>query len=182
MHKFLRTIIYLGIFLGLSLSTHLTYADTSSLLRLGIGASTLDFKHASKGIPDGKTVGSVIFAEYAQDNYSATRLMFYRTDSNSTRLYGGETQLLLGYGLATDGIRIYTGPTWHLEHLHIPQIELSESFHGFGWQLGLGWQYRSIAFDYSAAIRDNRRYKSHFKAYGADSSVYQHNLLLSYKF
>lgn len=165
-----------------TLSFAAAQAEQPGPLRLGVGASSLNFQHAAKGVPDGKLVNANVFAEFAQNNYVATRLTFYRGKDAGGSLYGGETQLLVGYGLAKSGPRIYTGPTWHLEHLHINDLDFSHSYKGWGWQAGLGWQYKAIALDYSFGIRDNHRYNKTLKPLGFDGHALQNNIYLSYKF
>lgn len=170
---------------SLGFSSQAIAADTDlgpGPLRLGIGATGLNFQRAIDGVPDGKLVNAVVFAEFSQNNYTATRFMLYRGTHKDTNLYGGETQLLLGYGLAKAGPRIYTGPTWHAEHLHIADLDFSHSYRGWGWQAGLGWQYKAIALDYSLGIRDNGRYNSTLKPLGFKGKVLHNSVLLSYKF
>ena len=179
MRKFLFVSLF---FLSASLASSLSFADSPGPFRLGVGTGNIHFHHAPQGIPDGDTYAAMVFAEFAQNNYHATRLMAYRFDSDDTNLKGAETQLLIGYGLAKQGPRIYTGPTWYFERMQLTTNDRA-NFHGFGWQAGIGWQYRAFAVDYSFGVRDNHPYHKKMKKIGYDAShIFQNNLLFSYHF
>lgn len=175
MYKFLPIAVLL--LLGFTTSS----LANPSPLRLGVGASSLNIQYDTAGLNDGATTDGILFAEFTQGEYSATRLMFYRFKDTDTKVYGGETQLLLGYGLSKPGLRLYTGPTWHIEHMHLPATDQSHHFRGFAWQAGLGWQYKQIALDYSFGIRDNKHYNRKMRKHGYEvEHVFLHSVLLSF--
>lgn len=155
----------------------------SGTVRLGLGASHFEMRDGPQGAPSGIPLTSIIFAEFAQSNYAASRFKLYHQDSQDTHLTGAETQLLLGYGLADPGLRIYTGPTWHLEHLHLPPSDQSHSTRGWALQTGIGYQIGSVAVDYAFSWRDKTPYNRLARRQGYKfDSVVEQTLLISYQF
>jgi hypothetical protein len=155
--------------------------------RLGIGMLRYDVHPAPDYMPDGRHTGVTLMAEFPQNNYHGSRFIIYSQDDDDVSFWGYETQLLMGYGLANPGFRIYTGPAWHREVIKVerdgrknPQI-----FNGWGWQLGTGWQYRAITIDVAATYRDTRDYRMENRiATGTNTTPAPilGNLLLSYRF
>lgn len=162
--------------------SHFALADEQSFFRLGLGVSNLNMQIDDSSVYRKQAQSALIFAEFAATNHSATRFLAYRFDQQGLKLYGAETQLLWGYGLATPGLRLYTGPTAHLEHAHLPQGKHSATLKAFAWQVGLGWQYKNIALDYSFRVRDNHQYNREMKPLGYRvNNVFNHSLLFSIK-
>lgn len=174
--------LIVGLFLGLISSASFA---AEPQLRLGTGAFGMNLKHSLPGLPDNDFGGS-LFAEYTESNYAGSRLTLYRIDQNDVRVHGAEMQLLLGYGLAENGVRIYTGPTWHIEHIHLPRENnstKSSTFKGWAWQVGTGVQYKAFGIDYAFGLRANNNYKKENRRLGnAGGNMHTHSILLSYRF
>lgn len=178
--------IYLLAIIFISFCSLTSFAEESQL-RLGVGAYGMKLKNSLPGLPD-NDFGASIFAEHTQSNYAGSRFILYSIDKDEDDIsvHGAEIQLLLGYGLARNGLRIYTGPTWHIEHIHLPRAgntTISHTFKGWAWQAGTGVQYKAIALDYAFGLRANQSYKEENKRLGNPSSnLFTHSILLSYRF
>ncbi len=126
------------------------------------------------------------FAEHTENNFAGSRFIIYNINNDGVSVHGGEIQLLLGYGLAHNGVRIYTGPTWHIEHIHLPRengTNPSSTFKGWAWQVGTGVQYKDIGIDYAFGLRANQSYKKENRRVGnPNGNMYTHSILLSYRF
>lgn len=179
-------VFYLLIAFALSVFSSATAADQSQF-RLGVGAYGMKLKYSVDGLPD-NDFGSSLFAEYSENNYSGSRLVVYsiKDDDKDIAAHGAEVQLLLGYGLANNGFRIYTGPTWHIEHMHLPRADdssISHTFKGWAWQIGTGVQYKRFAIDYAFGLRNNQSYKHESRQAGnPGGGMYTQNILLGYRF
>lgn len=176
--------------LAVTLFSLISFASSAAVtsepqFKLGVGAYGMKLKHSPQGLPDNDFGGS-IFAEYAQNNYAGSRFILYNIDKDEVSAHGGEVQLLLGYGLANNGFRIYTGPTWHIEHMHLPRANdttISSTLKGWAWQVGTGLQYRAIGIDYAFGLRANQAYKNENRRVGnPNGNMYTHSILLSYRF
>ena len=155
--------------------------------RVGAGLLKYDVHPAPDYMPDFRQSGVTLFAEFPQDNYHGSRFLLYSLDEDDTSLWGYETQVMIGYGLAQPGFRIHTGPAWHREVIDVrrngkadPQI-----FNGWGWQLGTGYQIEAITIEVAATYRDTRDYRMENKiATGRNTppAPILSNLLISYRF
>lgn len=176
--------IYLLTIILFSFSSSLSFA-TEPQIRLGVGAYGMKLKHSPQGLPDNDFGGS-IFAEHTQNNFAGSRFILYNIDNDDVFVHGGEIQLLLGYGLAHNGVRIYTGPTWHIEHIHLPRENgstKSSTLKGWAWQVGTGVQYKAFGLDYAFGLRVNQSYKDENRRVGnPNGNMYTHSILLSYRF
>lgn len=155
--------------------------------RLGIGMLRYDVHPAPNYMPDARHTGITLMAEFPQDNYHGSRFIIYSQDDDNVSFWGYETQLLMGYGLAKPGFRIYTGPAWHREVIKVERDgrKIPEIFNGWGWQIGTGWQYKAVTLDIAATYRDTRDYRMENRfATGVNTSPAPilGNLLLSYRF
>lgn len=139
--------LFIAIFL---LGTATVVAEPSNF-RVGVGAIKLDSQW-----------GGELFAEYPQNNHTASRFSLYYANDDY-RIKGVEAQLFWGIGLAEPGFRLYTGPSWHYE-------KTKKSDHAWALQLGTGWQYRAITLDYSVSARDRH------------ADVLVQRILFSYRF
>ena len=174
---------YFIVALIISLTSHSSLADEPHL-RLGVGTYGMTLKHTPPGLPNNDFGGS-IFAEHTQNNYAGSRFVMYNIDNNEVSAHGVEAQLLLGYGLAHNGLRIYTGPTWHMEHMHVPRDggTASSTFKGWAWQVGTGVQYKSVSLDYAFGLRANQVYKNENRRVGnSNGNLHTHSVLLGYRF
>ena len=179
--------IFTFLFISCSLFLFSSYAKAQSSepipLRLGIGLLQINIQDAPKHAPNHRNFGGLVFAEYSESNHAGSRFIIYNYDHKEAHLTGVETQLLFGYGLANQGLRAYTGPTWFIEHLHMPHSKKSHTFKGLAWQIGLGWQYRAITLDYAVSMRQRRSYERHFSDDNIQiGEVFNQKLLLSYHF
>lgn len=177
----MNKLLPLSCFLLLLSTAQASHGD-ENFLRLGVGALGLNMQFNQPALNLGHTESPTLFAEFASSNYTATRLMAYRFHQQDLKMQGVETQLLWGYGLASQGLRIYTGPTAHIEHMHFPTSKQSHHRKAFAWQAGLGWQYKNFALDYSIGLRDNKPYNKVMKPLGYQvENVFLHSFLLSFK-
>ena len=74
---------------------------------------------------------------------------------------GGETQVMWGVGLAQPGFRLYTGNrpgTMSVCGFPASAATTPDTFNGWGWQIGTGWQYRAVTLDIAATFRDRHDY------------------------
>ncbi|MDF1764030.1 MAG: hypothetical protein P1U57_11520 [Oleibacter sp.] len=137
-------------------------------------------------MPNGKDTGITLMAEFPQDNYHGSRFIIYSLNDGDVDLWGYETQMMLGYGLAQPGPRIYTGPAWHREVIAVQRngTRNDKIFNGWGWQLGTGWQYQAITIDIAATYRDTRDYRQENKAAGSHfpPAPILGNVFVSYRF
>lgn len=154
--------------------------------RVGIGAFQADVSSTSQGLPNGQHTGHSLFGEFPQNNYTASRFIMYSLQGHDgLRLYGAETQLMWGIGLAQPGFRLYTGPAWHYEKMKVPSTGSSRThtLNGWGWQVGTGVQYQAITVDVAATYRDQDDYNKLNQRLGHQKSdAWVYNLLLSYRF
>lgn len=154
--------------------------------RVGLGMLRYDISPAAEYMPNGKHTGITLMAEYPQDNIHGSRFIIYSLDDEGVNVWGVETQMLLGYGLAKPGFRIYTGPAWHREFIKLRRTNKTKTqlFNGWGWQLGFGWQLDRLTLDIAATYRDPKDYHSENKNAGVSKSPAPilGNALLSYQF
>lgn len=154
--------------------------------RVGVGGYAADLSNAPQYMPDSDQPGFAVFAEFPQSNVAASRFILYRVNGeDGLKLQGGETQLMWGWGLAKEGPRIYTGPTWHYEKMQVPRgsSERYKVFNGWGWQLGAGYQFRAVTLDFAFGWHDNQDYnKENDRAGLKDGDYTTQSLLLSYRF
>lgn len=154
--------------------------------RVGVGSFQLDSDPAPAYLPDNSDTGFSLFAEMPQSNHTATRFMLYRIDQDDKFSSGFQTQLMWGIGLSQPGFRAYTGPSWHHEKNRITRAGKNHQvFNGWGWQLGLGYQYKSVTLDLAATVRDPSDYRTEYRRAGLGKktpSVYTTNLLIGYRF
>lgn len=154
--------------------------------RVGAGLFSAHIDPAEDYMPKNDDYGLSVFAEMPQSDYLASRFMLYRTQTKDTQLSGFETQMMIGYGLSKPGFRIYTGPGWHREKIEVERNNdtAHRIFNGWGWHVGLGYQYQAVTLDLSASLRDNADYYSENKRIGSDKepNAYVSNLLISYRF
>lgn len=160
--------------------TQYSHADIRNF-RVGLGWLNVDIQPSP--LTPKRDHGVTVFAEYPQNNYTASRFIMYRLDAaGRDRLRGFETQLMWGYGLAQPGIRLYTGPAWHYETWHNQQQE--HRFNGWGWQLGGGFQFQAITIDVAATYRHPSDYHRFNRRQGIPHKpdpIFS-NLLISYRF
>ena len=144
------------------------YAEAESQFRVGIGRTFLynDPARSYSRSADAWHYGWLANADYSHNNYFAARSYLYRFDGrNDVQGWGGELQLLAGYGLAGDGVRIYTGPTYirearkDMEAIH----EQFNVFQGLGWNVGTGYQWQRWSFDATATVRDNTQFVNYYE-------------------
>lgn len=167
----------------ISLFSHTSMAADTQL-KIGVGAYGMKLKHTPAGLPNNDFGGS-IFAEHTQNNYAGSRFVIYNIDNDEVSAHGVEAQLLLGYGLAQNGLRLYTGPTWHMEHMHLPRngSTNSSTLKGWAWQVGTGVQYKSVSLDYAFGLRANQAYKKENRRVGnPNGNMHTHSILLGYRF
>lgn len=155
--------------------------------RAGLGMLRYDVTPAPDYMPSARDTGLTLMAEFPQSNYHGSRFILYALDSDTTGLWGYETQMLLGFGLAQPGFRVYTGPAWHREVIKRQTAQGADPvvFNGWGWQAGIGWQYQAVTLDLAATYRDTRDYRMENKiATGINTppAPVLGNLLLSYRF
>lgn len=155
--------------------------------RVGVGSFRLDIDPAASYLTDAGDRGSSLFAEFPQSEHAASRFIMYRYHGDDKDLTGFETQLMWGWGLASEGARLYTGPAWHREKMAVERSSGSGTrvFNGWGWQLGAGYQVGAITVDVAATWRDNEDYDDENHAAGHDykrPNVWFRNLLISYRF
>jgi len=155
--------------------------------RVGLGLLKYDVHPAPDYMPDFRHSGITLSAEFPQDNYHGSRFIIYSMDDGDTSLWGYETQMMIGYGLAQPGFRIHTGPAWHREVIEVQRNGQSdpEIFNGWGWQLGTGYQYKALTIEVAATYRDTRDYRMENKfATGRNTppAPILSNLLVSYRF
>lgn len=157
-----------------------------SNFRLGTGLFSASIEHAPDWLTDGSQQGFSVFGEFPQSNYAASRFILYRINgADGVRMQGGETQLMWGWGLAQPGPRAYTGPAWHYDKMLVQRSDGDHYrvFNGWGWQIGMGFQFRAVTLDVAATWRDADDYNSEIKRTGhRDTNVWTRNLLLSYRF
>lgn len=162
-----------------------TMAEPSNF-RLGVGSFRADTDPAPAYMPTDKEQGYSLFAEMPQSDNTATRFIYYRLDDNDKQTIGFETQLMWGIGLSEPGFRVYTGPAWHREKTSIARSGKNHQvFNGWGWQLGVGYQYKALTLDLAATLRDNHDYYTENKRAGLDDdkpTSYISNILISYRF
>lgn len=161
--------------------------DSFTNFRVGVGSFRLDIDPAAAYLPDAEDRGTTLFAEFPQSEHAASRLIAYRYHGNGKDLTGFETQLMWGWGLASEGFRLYTGPAWHREKMAVERNSGSGTrvFNGWGWQLGTGVQVGAVTVDVAATWRDNEDYDAENHAAGDDyprPDVWFRNLLISYRF
>ncbi len=137
-------------------------------------------------LPDSGDAGISLFAEFPQSENAASRFLLYRVNGeDGARLQGGETQLMFGWGLSGPGPRAYTGPAWHYEKMQVVRDsgDRFRVFNGWGWQFGLGFQFRALTVDIAATWRNPDDYNHELNRAGIrDGDVWVRNLLLSYRF
>jgi len=154
--------------------------------RVGLGMLRYDVHPAADYMPDFRNTGFTFSAEFPQDNYVGSRFIVYREDDDDVSLWGYETQLMWGYGLAQPGFRIYTGPAWHREVIRSQANGSRQQrvFNGWGWQLGTGWQIGAITLDVAATYRDPKDYRDENKRAGNNviPDPILSNVLVSYRF
>lgn len=182
-HGYDMPVFYLIAVLFFSLFTPSSLADEPRLT-LGTGVYGMKLQHSPQGLPN-NDFGVSVFAEHTQNNYAGSRFVMYNIDDDEVSAYGAEFQLLLGYGLTHNGLRIYTGPTWHIEHIHLPRANttISHTFKGWAWQVGTGLQYKAISIDYAFGLRANQAYKNENRRLGnPGGNMHTHSILLGYRF
>lgn len=155
--------------------------------RLGLGMLRYDISPSTDYTPKFEQTGVSLLAEFPQDNLHGSRFIIYSQNQDDTEVWGFETQMLLGYGLAQPGGRIYTGPTWYREVMRTEVGSTSDSrvFNGWGWQLGTGWQYQRFTVDIATTYRLAKDYKDELARAGVNQgspTVLLSNLFVSYQF
>lgn len=154
--------------------------------RVGVGSFQLDSDPAPAYMPDNSDTGLSLFAEMPHSDHAATRFQAYRIDQDGKRTTGFETQLMWGIGLSQPGFRAYTGPGWHYEKTRVNRPgKRHQVFNGWGWQLGVGYQYKAVTVDLTGSIRDPHDYRTENRRAGLGKktpSVYTTSLLISYRF
>ena len=167
-------------------------SSNSSNLRLGIGTNTItvsDLNDSGSEAPSVQqldSTGVAIMAEYPQDEHKGSRfLVHYQQDSDS-EIFGYETQLMFGWGLNESGLRLYTGPLWYRDHLAI-EVEtdtIKRKTAGWGWHLGIGYQYGDWIFEVASSVRDNSDYNNLQRDINGEGrpNINNHRLLISRRF
>ncbi|WP_430462786.1 hypothetical protein ACQUQU_08355 [Thalassolituus sp. LLYu03] len=158
-----------------------------SNFRVGVGLFQADMQNAPAYLPDGSQNGISLFGEFPQSAHAASRFMLYRINGeDGVKLSGGETQLMWGFNLNDEGFRAYTGPAWHYENIRVPASSGGtrfRTFNGWGWQLGVGAQFRAVTLDLAATLRDPQDYNDeNARAGQPDGDVWTYSLLTSYRF
>ena len=179
----------LPLFAALSLSLSLpALAEQTEYtnFRVGAGALRYDIHPGGESMPNGRDTGVTFLAEFPQDNYHGSRFIVYKLNGDGVSSWGFETQMMLGYGLAQPGFRIHTGPAWHREFIHVRRDGTSDEklFNGWGWQLGIGWQFDAVTFELAATYRDPYDYENENRRAGIDQrpDPILTNLFVSYRF
>jgi len=180
----MRTLILASAISVLSLAV---VADEPTNFRVGLGMLRYDVHPAPDYMPDARHTGLTLMAEFPQDNYHGSRFIIYSQDDGDVSLWGYETQVMVGYGLAEPGFRIYTGPAWHREVINTQRKGYSDPqiFNGWGWQLGTGYQLGAVTLDVAATYRDTRDYRMENKLATGENTPpapVLGNLFLSYRF
>lgn len=181
----MRTFITALLFAGLSLPA-LAAEQEYTNFRVGLGALRYDIHPGAEYMPDGQSTGVTLMAEFPQDNYHGSRFIVYKLNGEGEDVWGFETQMLLGYGLAQPGFRIHTGPAWHREFITTDDDGSSdpELFNGWGWQAGVGWQFAAITLELAATYRDPQDYRNENRRAGVSGKPdpLLTNLFVSYRF
>ena len=97
----------IGVFATIFATVDTVHAEPTNF-RVGAGLLKYDVHPAPDYMPDFRQSGTTIFAEFPQDNYHGSRFIIYALDEGDTSLWGYETQMMIGYGLAQPGFRIHT--------------------------------------------------------------------------
>ncbi len=170
----------------LSLSLPLAAAEDFTNFRVGVGAMHYDINPGAEYMPDGEDLGITLMAEFPQDNYHGSRFIIYKLNAEGVDVWGFETQMLLGYGLAQPGFRLHTGPAWHREFIRTDDNGSSdpELFNGWGWQLGTGWQFAAVTVELAATYRDPNDYENENHRGGVNKrpDPILTNLFISYRY
>lgn len=181
------TLIGIITLLVCTLGTHSAFAERDlTNLRIGIGAISAQLSNSDNVLQDLEDPGILIAAEYPQNRYSGSRFAIYQGGGNGSDYWGFETQLMLGYGLDGMGFRIHTGPSWHrdLVTLNTRDETTKQRITGWGWQLGIGYQWPHVTLELASTIRETGDYFSLNQQIGQTKrpTVVFSNLLVSYRF
>lgn len=161
--------------------------DDYTNFRVGISSTTLDVSPGASYMPESGDQGMGVFAEFPQSEHAASRFIIYRMHQDGKDVTGFETQLMWGWGLASEGFRLYTGPAWHREKILIDRGTSKHTgvFNGWGWQVGTGVQWGPITLDIAGTYRDDQDYRNENRRGGASGKrpdVWLTNAMISYRF
>ncbi|ASP40081.1 hypothetical protein CHH28_15975 [Bacterioplanes sanyensis] len=162
---------YFAVLLLLSLTA--TAEPTNFRVGAGIWQLSID-----PGAPSHDDTGYALLAEFPQSEHAGSRFLVYGMNGQQDYLVRGvETQLFWGWGLASPGFRLYTGPAWHWQKSRA-QNSSHITHNGWGWHIGTGWQWRAITLDLTASYRIPDDYDQDGQSVDVTTSA----LLLSYRF
>lgn len=152
-----------------------TQTEAKSDWRVGIGRVFLynDPDRAYSRSEESWHYGWQLSADYSHNQYFAARANVYDLNgSENVSGQGGELQLLGGYNLNGQGIRLYTGPLWFYEKRNDKSAihDKKHVFSDFGWHLGAGYQWQRWSLDISASLRNNQDYVDYYEDKNVDLS------------
>ena len=159
-----------------------------SNFRLSFGRTTLDVSPNEAYSSDGQNQhhGWSIAGEMPQSDHTASRAQLYRIDDDRLTATGLEMQIMWGWGLASEGPRLYAGPSYFFEHRHDERAtdDSFDVFRDIGVSAGFGYQYQRWVLDLNAQWRDPRSYERESKSRQRNDNVSVHSmqLLMGYQF
>ncbi|GGY34951.1 hypothetical protein GCM10011297_05030 [Bacterioplanes sanyensis] len=130
------------------------------------------------GHPDHSDYGYALMAEFPQSEHAGSRFLVVGLNGEQGFLLRGvESQLYWGWGLASPGWRLYSGPTWHWQKARHASSR-HQVHNGWGWHLGTGFQWRALTIDIAAGYRLADDYRRD----GKTPTVMTSSVIASYRF
>ena len=130
---------------------------------------------------DDELIGPAIFFTKLFTNYTEIRLGAYFDQHIDFDVYsyGLEIQLLGGFNLIRNGMKGYVGigyfgETWNINNRN------NQDFHGVQYIMGIGYNWKKTAIDFSGQFRQSDEYRKFFN--DKDIPALSINVLFSYRF